>query len=361
VWKLRPAMLVLLAFAAIVAVALPIYTASSISAEQLGTGALLASLSIAYSLWTLYSERARLVLRKQRQASVLTNMQATWTFPIAILLPPQFAAILLIIIECFQWPSKNIEGRSAPHRAFFSGCVLITSATAAHTLMELPIPFVARLAAAALTYEVVTVLFIGAAVAISGPISACKHLIKPSTHLPELLTLSIGAVEVAMVLWHVPLVWLSLPLVLVLQRRAVRVETRGDEQSPIAPMGERVWSAVAREVVRACTTASVLRVDSDDPVAARSVAQMQAGCDAIGTVGASGLVILLADCPGPNADSLALRLRSALSSSGVQANVAVASKPRDGQVLEDLLAVTEAELITRDAATRSARSVRPDA
>jgi hypothetical protein len=165
------------------------------------------------------------------------------------------------------------------------------------------------------------------------------------------------------VLWlvHIPLLWLTLPLVIGIQRLEMRSESRNATEGLAAPMTEKVWGTVAREVVRACTTASVLRLDSDDPAAARAIAQLQAGCDAIGAVGASGLVILLADCPGPNADSLALRLRSALASGGVQANVAVAAKPRDGQVLEDLLAVTEAELITREAATRSARSFRPDA
>jgi len=126
-------------------------------------------------------------------------------------------------------------------------------------------------------------------------------------------------------------------------------------------MSQKVWTTVAAEVVNACATSSVLRIDTNDPRAASTVAQLQAGCDANGTVGRSGLAILLADCPGPNADSLALRLRGALSSAGITANVAVAAKPRDGQSLADLLAVSEAELITRDAATRSARSVRPDA
>jgi hypothetical protein len=79
-------------------------------------------------------------------------------------------------------------------------------------------------------------------------------------------------------------------------------------------------------------------------------------------MGRSDLAILLANCPGTNAESLAVRMRAALSQHGIAAQVAVAAKPRDGQSLADLLAVTEAELITRAAvALRPPKSLRPHA
>jgi hypothetical protein len=85
---------------------------------------------------------------------------------------------------------------------------------------------------------------------------------------------------------------------------------------------------------------------------------MQAGCDAIGSYGdGRGLAILLPDCPPQNADALARRLRSAMLVRKVPCSIAAAAKPRDGRRLDDLLAVSEAELVAREAA--SERSERP--
>ena len=67
--------------------------------------------------------------------------------------------------------------------------------------------------------------------------------------------------------------------------------------------------------------------------------------------GQSGLAVLLTQCPSRNADALAERMRAILQAEGVEAQVAVAAKPRDGESLDDLLAVSEAELIARTAAS----------
>src|SRR5581483_4513303 len=108
-------------------------------------------------------------------------------------------------------------------------------------------------------------------------------------------------------------------------------------------------------VIKACPVGAIMRIRTTDPMAASQLARIKAGCDAIGMTGRSGLAILLTQCPGGNADALAERMRAILHTEGVVAQVAVAAKPRDGQTLDDLLAVSEAELITRMAAqpTRS--------
>jgi len=88
---------------------------------------------------------------------------------------------------------------------------------------------------------------------------------------------------------------------------------------------------------------------------------MQTGCDAIGLIGDAGQAILLLDCPEMSADALAVRLRSALQHGGVPASVAAAAKPRDGDSLNDLWAICEAELVTREAAARAAKPAEPEA
>jgi hypothetical protein len=139
-----------------------------------------------------------------------------------------------------------------------------------------------------------------------------------------------------------------LPVALILQRHAVQSRLRQGRDPNVKPMEAGAWLLIARVVVDACHAAAIMRVDTDDPQTAALVAQLQAGCDAIGRCD-GGLAILLADCPGPNADSLANRMRSALRYNGLTAEVAVAAKPRDGNGLADLLAVAEAELIARRA------------
>ena len=321
---------------------------------------LLASLSIAYSIHMLQAESARYALN-QRRAPAVSNMLATWTFPAAVLLPLPLAAAVIVASSAMQWRVKNFAGDASACRYIYSTAAVILSAAVVNQIGQLHGETELLLCVAAIGYVFTNGFLIMIAAGIASGFSAAAAFLRPRNYLNELGTVAIGAGCVLLWLAHVPLVWLSLPVVIGIQRFAMREESRSTTEGLTAPMTERVWGTVAREVVRACTTAAVLRLDTDNPAAARAVAEMQAGCDAIGTVGASGLVILLADCPGPNADSLALRLRSAMSGAGVRANVAVAAKPRDGQVLEDLLAVTEAELITREAATRSAKSFRPEA
>jgi hypothetical protein len=220
---------------------------------------------------------------------------------------------------------------------------------------------------AALTYIGVAVLLMALAMLASKQYAAARLLIRPKIYDLEIATVGLALCEVLLHDQRLPLLWLSLPAALYLQGRALRSGLRQQGDDPNArPMRKEAWLFVAREVVAACPAAAVMRVDTADPQAVALVARMQAGCDAIGMTG-DGLAILLADCPGLSADSLATRLRSALRHNNIAAEVAVAAKPRDGQSLADLLAVSEAELITRQAITgappdsRQPAPFRPDA
>jgi hypothetical protein len=162
---------------------------------------------------------------------------------------------------------------------------------------------------------------------------------------------------------HLPLLWLSLPATVAVQRLAVKSDLQAAaEDTGSQLMTEQAWRVAAEEIVAALPVVAILRVTTADPVAANTIAQMQAGGDAIGLIGDAGLAILLLDCPDMNADALAARLRSALRHGGVPASVAASAKPRDGNSMNDLWAVCEAELITREAAAdRAAEPSGPEA
>jgi hypothetical protein len=125
-------------------------------------------------------------------------------------------------------------------------------------------------------------------------------------------------------------------------------------------MAEEAWFIAATEVVAALPVVAVIRITTADPIAVSAVAQMQAGCDAIGYLGENGLGMLLVDCPSLSAEALASRLRMALRTKGIDGNVAAAGKPRDGYRLNDLLAICEAELVARDAADMPDKPVKPE-
>jgi hypothetical protein len=360
VWTVPPAVLALLLATELAAVVAPIAMSAPITLTDFWLAVLLASLCIGYSIDRLTSEAARSALITQRGA-LPSNLLATWLLPAAILLPVRLSCAVVIVAMICEWPVKNIAGTAQLYRHVYSSARALIAVEAAGGVMANSWQLGIRLAVAVLCYAIVEYAALVIAVGLATGFPTLRFMLTPRVHLTELLTLTVGVVAVLLRYEHIPLIWLTLPVAIGIQRVAMRSEIREADRAECRPMSQKVWTTVATEVVNACATSSVLRIDSNDPRAAATVAQLQAGCDAIGTVGRSGLAVLLADCPGPNADSLALRLRSALSSAGITANVAVAAKPRDGQFLADLLAVSEAELITRDAATRSARSVRPDA
>lgn len=215
--------------------------------------------------------------------------------------------------------------------------------------------------AAAGTYAITSLLIIALAIAASGQFQALRVYARISSYRLDLLTAIIALAQVELHEFRFPLLWLSLPVTIALQRQTVKADLRSAAEDSVAkPMSQEAWLIAAGEIVAALPVVAVMRINTAAPLAVVEVAQMQAGCDAIGYVGRSGLAVLLVDCPGISADALATRLRTALRRHSVEASVATAAKGRDGYSLDDLLAVCEAELIARDAANRSARPSRPD-
>jgi len=310
---------------------------------------LLASLSVAFSLASFKWDAIRRVLMDGAQLGVQINLLAIWDFAAAILLPLHLAAAVVVAGSLAELPIRRMTGPSKPYRYVFSTACTLTAVMAAHFCVSLPIPKLAGLALAAIAYIPAEVLMLCPALVL------CREfqmvLLRPSTYLVEAQTIVIALIVVGMQAFDIPLGWLSLPTALVLQRHVVLARLRQGRDPNVRPMEAGAWLLIARVVVEACHAAAIMRVDANDSQAAALVAQLQAGCDAIGRCD-GGLAILLADCPGPNAESLANRMRSALRYNGISAQIAVAAKPRDGDTLADLLAVSEAELITRRAAAR---------
>ena len=362
IWRIPRTALILVFTVDICALIIPVLSPAAISGRDLEIAAVLLSLSITYSCVTRTFERARHALHIGAHPVFYQNMLGVWTFAAAILLPLRLVLAVVIMAAIAEWPSRKILKIAKLYRYIYSTAAGFLAAASAHACADLKLPYAFGLVAAAPSYVVVSITCVILAMLSVHQPTGYRGLFRPKAHLVELFSITVAIVQVQLIhlQWGM-LIWLSLPAAVLMQRYTTRAKLRLTADDSVAlPMGEESWLIAATEVIAALPVVSIMRVNTASPTAASAVAQMQAGCDAIGYAGNAGLAVLLVDCPDRNAEALAARLRTALRRANVQASVATAAKPRDGYSLDDLLAVCEAELIAREAANRSVnRSAKP--
>jgi hypothetical protein len=335
---------------------MPLATWSPISKADLALALLLMSLSVIYSLAVTGWEKARRHLLYERTPAMTPNVLTTWRFAAAILLPPEVAALVTAVSAIGGWTAYNPAGTRRAYRYNYSTMVSVLATATAGWLLQLHLPLAVVLTASAGAWLAIEGGATGLVLLASGQFGAAKSMLRPRTYRLEVVTMAVAAAEYATHQIGLPLIWLSLPAAVGIQRYFTTAELRARE-SLARPMDEQAWLHIAKVIVEASVTVTVLRIDAADSQTARMVAMMQGGCDAIGTYPHGGLAILLPDCPPANGDALARRLRIAMKHHKVDCNIASASKSRDGQSVDDLLAVCEAELvISREASRRSANS-----
>jgi hypothetical protein len=353
VWRERRRVLVVIAVVEPLAIAVPATSWVPLSKAHLALASLLTSLSVTYSLCVVGWERARRHLLLERTPAVQPNVLATWCFAAAIMLPPALAAGVTAISVLADWPAYNAAGTNKFYRYVYSLMTSVLAATTASHTLRLGLPTAATLPLAAAAWLLVSYGLIALAMCASGQLQEARSMLHLDAYRLEVVTMAAAVAEYAVHRAGLPLICLSLPAAVVIQRRFTKAELRL-RGSGAPPMSDDAWLHVAGVVVEASVAVTVLRIDASDTRAASLVAMMQGGCDAIGTHPSGGLAILLPDCPPGNGDALNRRLRIAMEHHKVDCHVVSASKPRDGQTLGDLLAICEAELVvSREAAHRS--------
>jgi ABC-type multidrug transport system fused ATPase/permease subunit len=352
IWRQPPAAIALILAVCLAAVLTPASFWQAISSSNIEISVALGTLSIAYSTFTCSAERVRRTLHQGTEAVKYSNLLAIWGFAAAILLPLQLIWAVAVAGAVAEWPARRVAGRARLYRHIYSTAVAVLAATATHAVCSSGLDPWLGIVLGMPTYMTVEILLIGAAMLAARERSAARGLLQPGLYRAEICCLAIAVCVVVLVDVRLGmLVWLSLPAAIGLQRIVTRSRLQHVvEDAQLRPMAEEAWFIAATEVVAALPVVSIIRITTTDPVAVSAVAQMQAGCDAIGYLGADGLGMLLVDCPSLSAEALAARLRMALRKKGVEGKVAAAGKPRDGYRLNDLLAICEAELVARDAA-----------
>ena len=344
------------------ALLIPALFRHSITRSNIELAIALCTLSIAYSTFTCSAERVRRALHQGTEAVEYRNLLAIWGFSAAVMLPVQLAWVVAVVGAIAEWPARKVAGRARPYRHIYSTAAAVLAALMAHLMVSsAPTPWLG-VAMAVPVYSAVGTVVVGAAMLATGERSAALGFLQPGPYRAEICCLAIAVCVVVLVDTRLGmLVWLSLPAAIGLQRIVTRSRLRiVAEDAQAKPMAEEAWLIAATEVVAALPVVAIIRITTADPIAVSAVAQMQAGCDAIGYLGADGLGMLLVDCPSLSAEALAARLRTALRTKGVDGNVASAGKPRDGYTLTDLLAICEAELVARDAVTLIDKPLRPE-
>jgi hypothetical protein len=352
VWRERRRVLAVLGVVELLALAMPAITWKPVSLTDLDLALLLASLSVTYSLFVVGWEKARRLLLFERTPAMTPDLLAIWCFAAALLLPPQAAATVTVVTAASGWGAYTPAGAKMVYRYVYSVASAVLAATTASYGCHLDLSLAGRLSMAIAAWLLVGAGTTALAMCASGQFDAAKAMLHPRTHRIELITMSAAVVEYASHrFFGLALIWLSLPAAVLIQRYFTTAELRSRDVDA-RPMDPEAWQHIAKVVVAASETVSVLRIDAADAQAARTVAMLQGGCDAIGSYPDGGLAVLLLDCPSAQADALARRLRLAMQLHKVECSIASASKPRDGLLADDLLAVCEAELVVSRAASR---------
>ncbi len=180
IWRQPPAVIALIFGVELAAVAGPLLEPAPVRFRDLATAALLASLSIAYSILTRRSERARRALGRSTLPRTIPNLMAAWGIAAAVLLPLSLAAVVLIIAALAEWPARNIVGHSTPHRYVYSTASYILAAMGTRLLLTLGLPRQVALLAAAATYTIICVLVISLAVRAAVRSGPCGSTCSPS-------------------------------------------------------------------------------------------------------------------------------------------------------------------------------------
>lgn len=353
VWTEQRRVLAIVAVVEATTLALLVANWSSFSRADIKIGLFLISLSTTYSLFVAGWEVARRHLLYQRAPTMTPNVLGTWCFGAAIMLPPFPAALATLASVLGGTRAYYSVGRNQLYRFVYSAAASVLAAMAASFAFHNDQSLGVALVLAGSAWLVTDYGLLAIAILAAGQIDDVKRMLTPRTYYLELTTMMVAVGGYLIGSVELPLIWLSLPAAVAIQRYFVNVELRAHEPAA-RPITSEAWLQIATVIIEASDATTVLRIDTADPQAAGMVAMMQGGCDAIGHYPDGGLAVLLLDCPPVQGDSLARRLRLALNHHKIEAYVAAASAPRDGRTLQDLLTLCEAELVLlREAARRS--------
>nr|WP_246382314.1 GGDEF domain-containing protein [Prauserella isguenensis] len=400
-WRRPPAFIGFVVVAELVALAGVALAAMSAptpgTTDWLRLGLLFAGATVHIQLTRRQEER-----RRSRMRSVLIDLNAVWVFPAVLVLPVTLTVALIVAVRAQRWliarrPAHNFVFSTVAHcfAAALAGNLHRAlgpsdweSLTAAASLREF-----ALILLAAAVYESVQLVYVGGAIALSGP-SPTRRGVFGSTadNLLEAIATGLGAVTAVLLVALPPAVLIMTAVAVVFNRLAeieqLQADAASDPKTGLRNM--RGWSEAAgralRRVRRADGVLAVLMIDLDhfkdvndtyghpagDDVLTRVAGVLREAtrpADIVGRFGGEEFLLLLPDTDADAARHAAERIRATIAElhidttdkrgshvaiAGPTASVGIAVYPDHATTLDDLTQAADAAVYAAKEAGRDA-------
>jgi diguanylate cyclase (GGDEF)-like protein len=366
------------------------------------TGSNLAHLLALITFAALYGEASRHIerIRRQYAGTPHIDLNSVWMFAAVVLLHPAYTTAVIVTFYAHRW--LRVAHRLV-HRAVFNAAAATLSGFAATGVLaatgrfqnfaELPrdVPTFAIIALAAGVFLVVNTILISTAVALSSREPTLRSITADwSDYALEAATLALGAVLAwALADWPImalPIVGVTLVLHGKVLLRQLKEAARTDAKTGL--LNTAAWyDAARREIARTSRHGphtAILVIDLDhfkvindqhghlagDEIllaTARIITSQVRGYDLVGRFGGEEFVVLLPDVDTTTAVRIAERIRENIAAivlpitthhgslifRGLTASIGIATYPRHGDMLDQLLRAADQALYAAKHAGRN--------
>jgi len=243
----------------------------AMSAHHLEIFAVLAALSLSYSVLVRHVER----LRRGLTEGNVANSLDVWIMAGALLLPASLLTALVLLVYVAEWPSRKIVDGGRPRRYVISiGVNLLAALTGAavHELWVGPLGLLAMIFA----WLAVNDALIAAVMVAGGSGPGIRRLLSPRNHVFDLATKFAGIGLAPLLEWHIPVAAAILPLFLLGHRIAlhdsIRETAAFDSDSGL--WSEKGWRIEAERVAMEAPASVVMMLI--DPTAPEQEVKIRA-------------------------------------------------------------------------------------
>ncbi|MCP2179262.1 GGDEF domain-containing protein [Prauserella alba] len=392
-WRRPPWFIGFLVLAELLAVAGVAFAAASAetptATDWLRLALLFAGATVHIQLTRRQEER-----RRSRMRSVLIDLNAVWVFPAVLVLPVTLTVALIVAVRAQRWliarrPAHNFVFSTVAH--CFAAALAATlhgalgpadwdALTPAASLREF-----ALILLAAAVYEGVQLVYVGGAIALSGPAPTLRGVLgSTADNLLEAVATGLGAVTAVLLVTLPPAVLIMTAVAVAFNRLAeieqLQADAASDPKTGLRNM--RGWSEAAGRALsrirRADGTLAVLMIDLDhfkdvndtyghpagDDVLARVAGVLREAtrpADIVGRFGGEEFLLLLPDADAGAARRAAERIRATIADlhidttdkrgshvtiAGPTASVGIAVYPDHATTLDGLTQAADAAVYT---------------
>lgn len=314
---------------------------------QLGMFALLAGLSVSYSLSARHVER----LRRGFTGGKAHNLLDVWTIAGALLLPVPLVVPLVLVCYAAEWPSRKSVSGGRPMRYVITVAIVAaaaSTASAVHRQVGGPLGILAAI----LSWVVINSALIAAVVWLFDDRRVIRQLLGPRNQVADSITKVTGVAVAMLASWRPAATVVVLPIVLAGHRLALwdSIRTTAAYDSDAGMWAEPGWRVQATEsIATAPGFVALVLIDPEQPHSEVSIAQCLTGVlrptDPVGRYGTRQVAALIQVDMAAVGVIVAERVRARLDRAGIVCVVGVSISLGEG--LDELLIRAGSDLMAR--------------